>query len=474
MCHRIEIFIVSSKRTVQGGNLRRFTSVLALFCLCAGHIVAFAQPFEFGSLDDPLEMYDVPWWQRRLEVQASAGVGLYGPAWYAESRTTLTVPGRSVALRARAMVRGNTLEAYSPSVQTPYEALQQLQFLRYTPSQTGSVYARIGPQNNLHLGHAAHLVHFFGSAVAYDERTVGVEAAWKSRVMQVYALSDDVRFNGVVAGSVGLSPLYFLRRNSALKRTVIQATHVRDGVDSPTGLQGYAVEVSTTLHDNPFLRVIPYVSFAWYEGNRGGLQGRSQGLSVGGMVSSPNFLDIARGRIRFALHYNGAGFVPGFFGPFYPVHNPEARFLDSRAFLEQDSLKRSAGIPISSALGGNGATTELRFVAFRRLHLWAHLYRHYGSQPLTQWNVRLGYHEPGSLRFNLGVDRGGLRSFSTLFGPMNDQSALVWEVEYAWRRNWVIGMETRYTYEQVARDERTTYYLTQRRFSPYLGLRLHF
>lgn len=461
-------------RIVLGVNLRRIACALALMPLSACHFMAMAQPFEFGSVDDPLEMFDVPWWQRRLEVQAGLGLALHGPSWFAESRTTLTVPGRSVALRARAVVRGNTVEAFAPSVQTPYEALQQLQFLRYTPGPNGRFYARLGPQTNLHLGHAAHLVHFYGTSVAYDERTVGIETAWRSRPVQLFAFSSDVRFNGLLAGSVGLSPFAWMRANNALSRTTVKGTHVRDGLNSSTGLRGYAVEVSTSLAQSPVLEVVPFASFAWYEPHRGGLVQRGQGLSVGGMVTSPNFLDIARGRIRVALHYNGAGFIPGFVGPFYAVHNPSARFLDRRAYLDQDSLKQWAGIPLSSSLGGNGATTELRFVAFRRLHLWAHLYRHYGSQPLTQWNFRLGYHNPGSLRVHFGVDRGGLRSFTSLLSPMNDQSALVWEVEYAWRRNWVVGMETRYTYERVAQDARSTYYLAQRRFSPYTALRLHF
>jgi hypothetical protein len=277
-----------------------------------------------------------------------------------------------------------------------------------------------------------------------------------------------------MAASVGIAPFGFLQKNSALKRTILQATHVRDGINSQAGLRGYAVEASTKMNDNAFLFIVPYISFAWYEGGRAGLPERSQGLSIGGMISSPNFLDVARGRMRFGLHYNGAGFIPGFVGPFYPVHNPQARFLDTKAFLEQDSLRKAAGIPLSSALGGNGASTELRFVAFRRLLLWAHLYRHFGSQPLSQWNLRLGYHDPGALRLHIGVDRGGLRSLGSLFNTMNDQSALVLEVEYAWKRRWVVGMDTRYTYERIERDERTAYYLAQRRFSPYAGLRLHF
>jgi len=459
---------------VQRSNLRRFAGALLLCYVSSGFYLAQAQPFEFGSLDDPIEMYEVPWWQRRLEVKTGVGLSLYGPMWFAESRTTLTIPGQSIAMRAQASVRGNTLDAYAPTVQTPYEALRQLQFLRYTPGPEGTLYARIGPQANMYFGHAAHLVHFFGTSIAYDERTVGVEAAWKTRMLQVYALSDDVRFKGMVAGSIGVTPLGFLRTNTALKRTVVQATHIRDDWRSDTGLRGYALEVSTKLHDNPFLNIIPYVSLAWYDGARGGLQQRSQGLSIGGMVSSPNFLDVARGRLRFALHYNGAGFIPGFIGPFYPVHNPEARILNSKAFLEQDSLRRPAGIPLSSALGGNGASSELRLVAFRRFLLWAHLYRHYGSQPLTQWNFRVGYHDPGSLRFQLGVDRGGLRSLGSLFSSMNDQSAVVWEVEYAWKRNWIVGMDTRYTYERVDQDGRATYFLIQRRFAPYAGYRVNF
>jgi hypothetical protein len=112
---------------------------------------------------------------------------------------------------------------------------------------------------------------------------------------------------------------------------------------------------------------------------------------------------------------------------------------------------------------------------FERFELWYYFRRHYGTQSLSEYHLRLYVHQRNRLRVNIGLDRAGLRSFFSLFNEMGDQSALVFGTDYRWSGPFWIFVNARYTFEEVAPDpDGTRQYLVQRRFEPFGGVRFAF
>ncbi|MEX1055724.1 MAG: hypothetical protein WED81_06820, partial [Rhodothermales bacterium] len=125
--------------------------------------------------------------------------------------------------------------------------------------------------------------------------------------------------------------------------------------------------------------------------------------------------------------------------------------------------------------GGNDLETELRVLIFERFELWYFFRRHYGTQSLGEYHLRLFYNQPGRLRINVGMDRGGLKSVLSLFNSLGNQSALVFGTDYRLLGPFWVFIHARYTFEEAGTTEGgTKHYLVQRRFEPFTGMRIDF
>src|SRR5690606_22217027 len=101
--------------------------------------------------------------------------------------------------------------------------------------------------------------------------------------------------------------------------------------------------------------------------------------------------------------------------------------------------------------------------------------RHYGTQPLSEYHLRVFLRARDKLRFEAGIDRGGLLGFFTLFNALGDQSALVFAVDYRVAGPFWAFVHARYTFERVGTAaDGTEHFLVQRRFEPLGGIRLRF
>jgi len=427
---------------------------------------AQAPPLLFGSSDDPREAIQTVWWRRDRTLHVMAGPSLIGPQWRMAGSGTYSFVGRSFTGRLSGTVRAGVLGGYAPDVDEPYDLLRLVEFVRYNPPVTSSAHLRLGPIERATLG-TGHLVSFYNSSVAWDERTMGVELAQQSSYVQFRFFTDNVFMNGVTGGRLSVAPMRRVRdlRTRTLEIGLNYVTDLGTWDAEVERLSAFNVDLSFTAIRSGDLRFSPFGSYAWYEHH-------GNGIGLGADMESLQFLDLARFRLRVALFYNGERFIPGFVGSFYGVHNPRARILDSDAYLTDEAQVVPVGIALDQAFGGNDLVTEFRLLFFERFEFWYHFRRHYGTLPLSEYHLRLFIRAVNRLRFDLGVDRGGLTGFFSLFGELNDQTALLFNAQYLLSGNVWILIRSRYSYARAFESaEGTQFYLVQRRFEPMVGLR---
>lgn len=436
-----------------------------LFAAAVLHVSpASAQPAPFGSADDPAERVDRLLWTNNNTLDLLAGFSLIGPTWRSATSVATNISTRNLSARFHSTFRAGIDGRYGPDYDEFYDLLRQIDFIRLKVQSRRPLYFRIGPTSRIRLG-SGHLVNFFNSTVAWEERTIGGEFMWRSRVVTVSGFTDNIVPEGVIGGRVAIRPL--LRSSDERARTfeigVNYVTDIAEGSLGNPALSGYNVDVSfaAALVGEAMLR--PFATLAVLDQGGGGL-----GFGIDFM--SENFVDVARFNIRMAMYYNSPDFRPGYFGAFYQVDNPIARIQRSEDFSPDSP---TVGLLLNEIESGNDFETELRFVLFDRFELWYYFRRHFGEQSLSEYHLRL-FFQTEKLRAQVGQDRAGLRGYFTLFNDLGDQTALVFQTDYALRGKLWIVIRARYTYERRDSIEGIQQYLVQRRFEPMAGLRIHF
>lgn len=126
---------------------------------------------------------------------------------------------------------------------------------------------------------------------------------------------------------------------------------------------------------------------------------------------------------------------------------------------------------LDEARGGNAFFTEIHLLFPRSFELWYFFRRHYGTQRLSTFHLRL-FLRTRELQFQTGISRAGLDDFFSLFQKMGDQSWLLFEVRYRLGRMLWLLVHARYTFERLeTAPDGTRRYLVQRRFEPMAGFR---
>lgn len=427
---------------------------------------ARAQPVPFGSADDPREQLQLVWWRRQSSVDAMGGLSLISDQWRAAASFSANLVTRSITAHLNGTVRGGIYGDYGPDVDEWYDVLRLVEFARYNPPARSDFYLRAGLIERMRLG-TGHVVNFYNSHVAWDERTVGAETMASTTYLDVAGFTDNVLLNGVTGGRVALRPFAFGEdlRTRTFELGFNYVTDLGTRTKTSAGLTAYNVDMQFNALASGTIRLVPFASFAWYPEY-------GRGVGFGADVESPNFIDLARFRLRLALYYNGRSFIPGYVGAFYAVSNPEARILNAEAYLVHDEVDYE-GVALAGALGGNDLETELRVLVFERFEFWYYFRRHYGSQALSEYHLRLFLRARNQLRLEVGMDRGGLRGFFTLFNDLGDQTALVFGLQYRLKGPIWIYLRSRYTFDQAGTaDDGTKLFLVQRRFEPLGGIRL--
>ena len=445
-----------------------FAGLLALF----GGRTSAAQPALFGSADDPREVIERGFFEDVWRLDVMGGPSLIGSRLRGLGGFGLDAATRRLTARLGGTFRGDFTGGYGPDADEPYDLLRLLEFARYRRSPRSRLYLRAGPTDRIRLG-TGHLVNFLNTAVAWDERTVAVEALWSHPLADVAAFSDNVFPDGVVGGRLALRPFAALgdRQARSLELGLGYATDLAD-YDAPSApaarLEAFNLDARYAARSPSDFDLVPYLTYAW-------LPGYGRGFGVGASLESFNFIDLGRFSLRLGLHRNSDRFVSGYFGSFYAVSNPGARILDSGAFLADDAEAAFVGAPLDSIRAGTELLSELRVLFFERFELWLYFQRHYSGQSLSRYHVRLFFRATERLLFDLSADRGGLDGFFSLFEGLNDQSALLFHVDYRLTDLFWVFLRARYTYDRLGRtSEGTALYLAERRFEPMAGVRFSF
>ncbi|MDX1546018.1 MAG: hypothetical protein R3247_03470 [Rhodothermales bacterium] len=451
--------------------MRGFAAGLVLLmALGLAAVPAAAQTVPFGSADDPREQIQDQWWRRESQFYAVGGLSLIAAQWRGAGTLGLDLVTRPLTAHLEGTLRAGVLGEYGPDLDESYDLLRLVSFARYNPPQGGPLHLRAGLVDRMRLG-TGHVVNFFSSSTAWDERTVGAEAAYFGRQLEVGGFTDNVLLDGVAGGRVGVRPLFFSDR-LPLRTLQFGGAYVTDLAprlpDGPPRLEAYNVDARFDLFSAGGFEFSPYLSYAWY-------RHAGRGIGFGADLGAEEFADVLSFRLRLGLFYNGEGFIPGYVGPFYTLHNRQARIVDSGSDLGDPQATDFVGTLLDAGRGGNDLWTELRVLVNRRFEFWYSFRRHNGTQRLSELNLRLFLRRADQLRFEVGIDRGRLGGFFTIFNDMDDHSALVFGTDYrlfgaAW-----LFLRSRYSYERIdPGDDHAQRFLVQRRFEPMTGLRIGF
>jgi hypothetical protein len=279
-----------------------------------------------------------------------------------------------------------------------------------------------------------------------------------------------VLLDGMTGGRVALRPLSFTAspRTNSLQLGFNYATDLAPHDSTTPRLEAYNADVQFDLFRSGDIAFSPFVSYAWYPDF-------GDGLAFGADIHSDEFLDLLTFRFRMGVFYNSKEFIPGYVGSFYTVNNLQARIIDSDGSVDSLGVSPLEGVALPAGNGANDLLVELHLVSDDSFEFWYSFRRHYGAQRLSELHFRAFLRAAQRVRLEVGIDRGGLGSFFTVFSNMDDQSALVFGTDYQIAPPFYLFLRALYSYERVDDNEDTAQrYLVQRRFEPMVGIRLRF
>ena len=402
----------------------------------------------FGSMDRLSEKLVRQQWQTHKQINAMAGVSLIGAQWRGLTSVNLEFASYPFAMRLTGSVRHGPLGQYTPDWNEAYDFLRLIQFARI---QTKNIYARIGSIENMRLG-IGHVINRYHSSTSWDARTVGSEVAWVGDMFGFSAFTADILFNNLIGARASVNLPY------SSKLGINYANH------TPTNLIAWSIDFQSEVFETGRIAFAPYISYAWYTRH-------GDGLAFGADVQSSGFLDILSFRLRAGAFYSSRHFIPGYIGSLFGVSNSQSRIIRNGADLQNIKPEDFSGLLLREARGVNDLLTEFELQIMERFWIAYSWRRHFGSQPLSEFHLRLFMRQGAYFTLEVGIDRLGERSFGDIFSSFSEQSVLILANVLRIRQSIFLRTEARYTFEPI---ESGTYYLVQRRFEPTLGVRINF
>ena len=444
-------------------------SVLALLLVCS--VPSAAQPLRFGSADALDEWGTGRDGRDRVELAGFGGAAYVPASWRGALRAEIEATSGRISVGLAQTIHPATGGLYGPEADEAYDLLRAIRYLRLNPTASSRVYARLGPTENQTLGTGA-LARSYRTTTAWDERALGVEAAFEHGATAAGAFTDDVRLNGILGGQIEtrtrlrVGPLRKIRAGVASVHD-LGLPHSQ-GDSSLTGIEGWIA--AEWIGDETFA-VSPFVSTARYLG-RGGTVG------VGVDAGAYNLSNAFRAALQLAVYASGSGFAPGHVGPFYAVNNTRERIVTTESFYDQTPGLELTGTPLDSVRSGVDLVANLRLLAFGRFEVAQYVRRHIGSDRLSAYGLRLGAELPGEAVVAFEVERQGFRGLLSLFGDLGEENALRLDVRVPLADPFVLQVQSRYGYRVLAPSEADDAsfpdrrFLIERRFEPMIGLRL--
>ena len=382
-------------------------------------------------------------------VTALGGLSLVGARWHAAGSGLYEGTVRSISARLRTTLRAGTGGAPGSNADEWYDALRVVEDARLHLRQDHPLLFRVGLIENLRMG-PGHIVNFFSSSTAWDDRTVGGMVAYSADAVRLEMFTENLLMDGVAGGRITIRPL----ANQAMLATRSASLGFSATADWQTDLRGYSTDLQFDLFESGSILFAPFASYAWYD-NLG------DGLAIGATVYSSGFLGLISFGLRVAAFYNRRGFLPGYVGSFYGVHNKEDRIVQA------DRPDQLAGVTLEQRVSGNDLLTEFRLAIGEDFEFWTSFRKHFGAHRLSEYHLRMELEASRVLRVSLGMDLGGLNSIFSVLNDFGDQTALVLVVDYRLAGPLYLNATTRYSFERID-DNR---FLVQRRFEPLTGLR---
>lgn len=449
------------------GTSQRVTFCLAFIVFLSLPTQSLAQPWIFGSKDDPNEQSSMAWWEAYGQLDLAGGFSLIGPQWRGAGHIDFLQHRSSTSLRMQATLRSGIYGLYDRETDEWEDLLRVLQYARWRSVEQDS-YVRLGPLNRTRFG-SGHLVNFLSSETVWDDRTIGVETQFQGTRSLIEAFTSDVTSASLTGVRLQLMPFGMDDTGFGSVRLALAA--VQDfSIDALPGqpLRGLEGEVRFTAYQNGSFDFVPFASFAR-------IPEYGQGLLVGASLENANFIDMARLHLTLGLQYNSSDFRSGYFGSFYQVSNPVQG-------IARGSDPTRTDIALRDIERGNSVHAEARILFFERFELWYAFMRYHGVQQLSEYHLRLFFRAP---RFVLSVaqDRRGLEGFTSLFGKLGDENRLRFQFDLHLVRQLWIMIDAHYTYQTqdavgAGATEGTPapdpQFVIQRRFDPLIGLRLQF
>ena len=413
-----------------------------------------AQPAPFGSQGDLREDLQPQWWRRDKVMLTSGGLSLIGAQWRATANVRLELVTRPALMRLQGTLRVGPLGRYEPDVDEAYDLLRVVNFVRLNTSRIRPLHLRAGLLDGMRLG-IGHLVNYYGTAAAWDERTIGGEFSYGGRAFAVAGFTGDVRMNGVMGGRATAYPFYFASTMPA-HSTRIGFSYVADR-NKEIPLEAYSVDLQLELFATGGVHFSPYVSYAWYTDY-------GDGLAFGANLHAEEFLDLVTFLLRIGAFYNSRQFIPGYVGALYAVHNLHARTLESAG-------GKVVGLTLAESRGASDLLTEFKLEFPPNFSLRYYYRRHFGHQTLSEFHFRLFVRNSNRIRFEVGIDKLGTAGFLGVFDDFDDQSALVFGANYRVYGPVYVSALARYSFERIG-ETGAPRYIVQRRFEPFAGIRM--
>ena len=427
--------------------------------------VSAVPPAAFGSSDDLYEFEGEQRRDRAPAVQAAVfGGAAYLPdTWRGAVRGEVAVARGLLSAAAAATLHPAAGGLYGPEADEAYDALRAVEYVRLDRAPGQPLYARLGPTERVTLGVGA-LARGYRTTTAWDERTLGAEAALDIGRVSVAAFADDLRLGGVVGGEVGVRTGRSIGPLGALRLT-LGAVHdlglPARGDSALTGVEA-TLRGSLGAADAPF-GVVPFVTAARY-------LGKGSALGVGADAEAFRAGRALRASARVAVFVSTARFVPGHVNPFYALSNADERIVSGRV-QGDDAEPDLAGTSLDSLGRGVDLVVDVRLVAFGRFEVAQHLRRHIGSDRASAYGIRLAARLPLRARAELAVERQGFRGLLGFIGSLGQENALVLDVTAPVGRGGQLFVRSRYGYRRLSGDGPGRF-LAERRFEPLVGVRV--
>lgn len=440
-------------------------SVLLFWLLIAA--APAAQPITFGSADAPAETPPRDIRPTEARVSLLGGPAYLGAEWQGGLGVELEAATGMFSMHLGSRFHAGVDGLYEPETDELYDLVRAVRYIRFDATRL-PLYARVGPLERVTLG-PGHLVRSFQTLSAWEERTVGVEAAVRLPMFEAAAFASDVRFDDVVGGRVGVAP-FGRGRTTGLPSLALGATALTD-LSLPDSLATTAIALDARFD---LLRLgdfalSPYATYAMYLEYGSGF---GAGVEFGGR----DLGDFGRLVATAGVFVSGDRFVPGYFNAFYPLARPESQITDADAFYDDVPGVR-AGTPLAGADGGTSLVFGLNALVFGGFELATYVRRSYTDAPLSEAGLRLAI-TPGRgdrFRFLFDVQRQGQRSFWDLFSDFRNQNVLLFHIDYALAGPAHLFIRSRYGYRRLDDlDDGQAQFIVERRFEPLVGARFVF